>query len=308
MKILCINSRKGMGDQVILHPYVVAISQKFKTPVSLLAKDNSRAKDLFADDNHIDEIITLEKEMDGIGGILKLTNELKKRNFDKIFIFNSSLRYNLIARLAGIKSIYQYPFSFGKKDNMVISAKIFTEDIINEVVSTEPNLIIKKTDNNLDKNFKHICLGISASGPTKRWDINNYIKLAEKINKKIKCKFYLAGGKNDIDLINKFKNSSVGKNSLSFEKMNIKETLQYISDCDLYIGNDTGWAHISVALNVKALTIFCDSPVAAYGSYSSKMFTVEPEGVVKGTTTHDTLGKDKTSFDKVYNQSIQILN
>ncbi len=59
--------------------------------------------------------------------------------------------------------------------------------------------------------------------------------------------------------------------------MNIKETLQYIANCNLYIGNDTGWAHISLGLNVKALTIFCDSPVAAYGSYSSKMVTVEPE-------------------------------
>ena len=283
------------------------ISKKFKTPVSLLAKDNSKAKDLFADDNHINEIIILEKDMDGVGGMFKLTKDLKKRNFDKIFIFNSSLRYNLVARLAGIKSINQYPL-FKSKDNIVLSAKIFTEDIINKVVSTEPNLIIKKTNNNLDKNFKHLCLGVSASGPTKRWDINNYIKLAEKINDKIKCKFYIAGGKNDIDLINKFKNSNVGKNSLSFEKMTIKESLQIISDCDLYIGNDTGWAHISVALKVKALTIFCDSPVAAYGSYSSKMVTVEPEGVLKGATTHDTLGKDKISFDEVYNKSIQMLN
>tara|TARA_B100001758_G_scaffold238801_1_gene242417 strand:- start:485 stop:1408 length:924 start_codon:yes stop_codon:yes gene_type:complete len=307
MKILCINARKGIGDQVLFTSYIQAISKKFKTPVSLLAKDSSKAKDLFADDNHINEIIILEKDMDGVGGMFKLTKDLKKRNFDKIFIFNSSLRYNLVARLAGIKSINQYPL-FKSKDNIVLSAKIFTEDIINKVVSTEPNLIIKKTDNNLDKNFKHLCLGVSASGPTKRWDINNYIKLAEKINDKIKCKFYIAGGKNDIDLINKFKNSNVGKNSFSFEKMTIKESLQIISDCDLYIGNDTGWAHISVALKVKALTIFCDSPVAAYGSYSSKMITVEPEGVLKGATTHDTLGKDKISFDEVYNKSIQMLN
>ena len=307
MKVLIIQAKMGIGDMIIYLPYIHAISKKYKRSVSILVKDSSRAKELLAEDNHINEIINLEKNMDGMKGIFKLSKELKKRNFDKIFIFNSSLRYNLIARLTGIKSIYQYPL-FRSKDNIVLSAKIFTEDVTNKVVLTEPNLIIKKKDNNLDRNFKHICLGVSASGPTKRWDINNYIKLAEKINEKIKCKFYLAGGKNDIDLINKFKNSSVGKGSLSFEKMNIKETLQYISDCDLYIGNDTGWAHISVALNVKALTIFCDSPVSAYGSYSSKMFTVEPEGVIKGTTTHDTLGKDKISFDEVYNQSIQILN
>ena len=309
MKILCINSRTGMGDQVILHPYVVAISQKFKTPVSLLAKDSSRAKDLFADDSHIDEIITLEKEMDGIGGILKLTKELKKRNFDKIFIFNSSVRYNLVARLAGIKSIYQYPFSFGKKDNMVISAKIFTEDITGKVVSTEPNLIIKNTENNFDKNFQHIVLGIAASGKTKIWDINNFIRLAEELSKKMRCKFYIAAGPNDVDLINKFKESDVGKNSISFEKFSIKETLPIIKNCDCYIGNDTGFAHISVALKIKSLVIFMDTPIFVYGSYAPAiMSTVEPEGVEKGTTTHDTLGKEKISFDEVFTRSIEMLS
>ena len=306
MKILIIQPKKGMGDMIIYLPYIHAISKNYKKSVSLLVKDNSRAKDLLADDSHIDEIITLKKEMDGLGGIFKLLNELKKRNFDKVFIFNSSFRYNLITKLAGIKSIYQYPL-FRSKDNIVHSAKIFTENIINEIVSSEPNLIIKKKDSVLDKNFKHVCLGISASGPTKRWDVNNYIKLAEKLSEKTKCKFYIAGGKKDIELINKFKNSKVGKDSISFENLSIKETLQYISDCNLYIGNDTGWAHISVALKVKALTIFCDSPILAYGRYSKRMNTIEPEGE-KDTTTHDTLGKNKISFNEVSAKAIQLLN
>ena len=306
MKILIIQPKKGMGDMIIYLPYIHAISKNYKKSVSLLVKDNSRAKDLLADDSHIDEIITLKKEMDGLGGIFKLLNELKKRNFDKVFIFNSSFRYNLITKLAGIKSIYQYPL-FRSKDNIVHSAKIFTENIINEIVSSEPNLIIKKKDSVLDKNFKHVCLGISASGPTKRWDVNNYIKLAEKLTEKTKCKFYIAGGKKDIELINKFKNSKVGKDSISFENLSIKETLQYISDCNLYIGNDTGWAHISVALKVKALTIFCDSPILAYGRYSKRMNTIEPEGE-KDTTSHDTLGKNKISFNEVSAKAIQLLN
>ena len=305
MKILCINSRKGVGDQVIFTSYYHALSKKFNVPVSLLAKDNSKAKELFADDDHIDEIISLKKEMDGVGGIFRLTNELKKRSFDKIFIFNSSLRYNLVAKLAGIKTIYQYPL-FRSKDNIVLSAKIFTEEAINQVVSTEPNLIVKKSNNNLSKDF-NVGLGIGASGPTKRWDINNYIKLAEKINEKIKCNFYLAGGKNDIDLINKFKSSDVGKNSVSFEDLNIKETLPIIKNMNLMISNDTSWSHIAVSLKVKTLTLFMDSPVMAYGRYSSRMITIEPVGE-KDSTTHDTLGKDKISFEEVYNKSIEMLN
>ena len=306
MKILIIQPKIGMGDMIIYLPYIHAISKNYKSSVSILVKDNSRANELLAEDNHIDEIISLRKEMDGAKGIFKLSKEIKKRNFDKIFIFNSSLRYNLVARLSGIKSIHQYPL-FRSKDNIVHSAKIFTESIINKIVSTEPNLIVKQTHNDLDKSFKYICLGVSASGPTKRWGIDNYIKLAEEINKKIKCKFYIAGGEKDADLINKFKNSNIGKDSFSFEKLNIKETLKKISDCDLYIGNDTGWAHLSVALNIKSITIFCDSPVLAYGRYSNKMFTIEPEGE-KDTTTHNTLGADKISFDKVYNKCIELLS
>ena len=137
--------------------------------------------------------------------------------------------------------------------------------------------------------------------------INNYIKLAEEIAKKIKCKFYIAGGKKDIDLINQFKKSKVGNNSFSFENLNIKDSLKIISNCDLYIGNDTGWAHISVALNIKALTIFCDSPILAYGRYSARMVTVEPEGENE-TTTHDTLGQNKISFEKVLSESIKLLD
>ena len=306
MKLLLVQVRYGMGDIILAGlPYIHALSKKFNSKISLLVKESSRASDLFADDDHVDEIITLKNDMDGMRGIFKLTKELKKRNFDKIFIFNSSLRYNLVARLAGIKFIYQYPL-FLKKDNIINSCKIFTESITNQIVSTEPNLIIKKTNNNLDKNFS-ILLGLSASGSDKVWGIENYIKLAEEISKKKKCKFYLAGGENDTDLINQFKNSAVGKNSFSFEKLKIKETLPIIKNCNLYIGNDTGWGHIAVALKIKAIMIFFNSPVN-YASYSKLITTVEPEGIEKGTTTHNTYGRDNISFNEVLSKSLKLIN
>ena len=306
MKILIIQQRYGIGDMVIFIPYIHAISKKFGTPVSLLSKESSKASDIFEQDKHVDEIIILDKEKDGLGGFFKLANELKKRKFDKVFIFNSSLRYNLIGKFCGIKSIHQYPL-FRSKDNLVYSAKIFTESIIGQVVSTEPNLKIQNTKNSFDKNYKHICLGISASGATKRWCIDNYIKLCKELMKIRNCKFYIAAGKNDIDLINKIKNSDIGNNCKSFEKLSIKETLPIIKNCDCYIGSDTGFAHLSVALGIKSLTLFMDSPVMAYGKYSSRMVTVEPEGE-KDSTKHDTLGKDKISLNSVLSEAIKLLN
>ena len=155
--------------------------------------------------------------------------------------------------------------------------------------------------------MKHICLGISASGPTKRWSIKNYINLCEKIDKQIPSKFYIAAGKNDKELINEIFKSKIKNKCISFDNLKINETMPIIKNCDLYIGNDTGWLHISSALNIKCLALFMDSPVEAYGKYSKNIETILPEGETEETTTHDTLGAEKISFEKVFNKSIYLL-
>ncbi len=115
MRILAIQNRMGIGDTVIYLPYIKAISEKFNTPVSILVKESSKADQYLKQTNYIDKIIFLERSSkaisrhDGIIGALKLVKDLKVYKFDKIFIFNSSLRFNLVSRLAGIKKIYKYP-------------------------------------------------------------------------------------------------------------------------------------------------------------------------------------------------------
>ena len=318
MKVLVIQPKIGMGDMVLYLPYIHAISKKYKTPITLLAKENSRANDLLQNDTHISEIMILNRfknktgEHDGIKGFFKLAKIIKLKKYDKVFIFHSSLRYFLISRIAGIKNISQFPL-FKRKDNVVTSAKIFTENELNEIVATQPNLSLNQEDIKREKikfenNFKHICLGFSASGPTKRWGINNYIKLCEKINETFPSKFYLAGGSQDQEMINMILNSKIGRNCLSFSNLKIKETLPIIKNCNLYIGNDTGWLHISSALGLKCLALFMDSPAEAYGKYSKNISIIIPEGETEKSTTHNTLGKEKISFTEVFSKSIELLN
>ena len=51
-----------------------------------------------------------------------------------------------------------------------------------------------------------------------------------------------------------------------------------------------------------------DSPVQAYGKYSKNIEIIVPEGETEETTTHNTLGANKISFDKVYNKCIEFLS
>ena len=166
MKILAIQNRKGIGDMVIFLPFIESISKKFSTPVSVLVKENSKAEIILSNNKYIDKIIILDRDNfkkgrhDGIGGSIKLIRDLKKYNFDKVFIFNSSLRFNLISKLASIKDIYQYPL-FEKK--------------YQHVIHTAQNFLKKKLDLNVESNPKIKISNQESDNSVKKFNIRKYL-------------------------------------------------------------------------------------------------------------------------------------
>ena len=202
MRILAVQNRMGVGDMVIFLPFIEAISKKFNKPVSILVKENSKATQFLKDNSNIDEIIILNRDNkiksghhDGITGSYNLARDLSKHNFDKIFIFNSSFRFNLIARIAGIKNIYQYPLFQKKNQHIIKAAKKFIKNELNTEVQSDPKILV---NNQLIKNSKskykinneetNILLGIGGSGPTKRIPAKIFIELMNLVSQKYKCK------------------------------------------------------------------------------------------------------------------------
>ena len=122
MKILVVQNKMGIGDMIIYLSFIDAISKKYNRPVSILAKQSSKAEQFLKDHKNIEKIIIIEQgnklkgaKHQGFGGFINLVKDLRKYNFDKIFIFNSSLRFYLIAKCVGIKDIYQYSLFTKKK-------------------------------------------------------------------------------------------------------------------------------------------------------------------------------------------------
>jgi len=62
MRILTVQNRMGIGDMVIFLPFIEAISKKFKVPVSLLVKENSKATQFLKNNKFIDKIIILDRD------------------------------------------------------------------------------------------------------------------------------------------------------------------------------------------------------------------------------------------------------
>ncbi len=309
-KALVIIKSMGIGDLVILISNIHAISRSINSPVVVLAQKSTRAGEILKYDPHVEEVIDLDKK-----GFLNTIEKIKIRKFDQSYIYSDSIRLYLISKLSGIKQNFHYKFFSKKGKNFFKAAKIFTEQILNIEMNpqskiywddNEVNLAKKKF--NITEKTTNIVFAPSASGPTKRWDINNYISLFEKIIKEKKCKLFIAGGINDQFLIDRVMNSSIGKECVSFSNMTIEETLPIIAGCQYYIGNDTGWGHICAGLNLKSLLLFMDSPPIAYGIYSKNITVIIPEGETIESCGHNTKGKDKISFDNVLNTALSVLH
>ena len=78
-----------------------------------------------------------------------------------------------------------------------------------------------------------------------------------------------------------------------------------IKNCNLSICNDTSFSHLSAALGVKTITLMADTPLI-YGNYSSKMFPIIPDG--EETVSHNTLGKEKISSQKIFDKFLELIN
>ena len=90
--------------------------------------------------------------------------------------------------------------------------------------------------------------------------------------------------------------------------MSITETIPIIASCQYYIGNDTGWGHISSGLNLKSLFLFMDSPPSAYGIYSKNISIIVPKIETIESCKHNTRGKNKISFDETYLKSLKLIS
>jgi len=320
MKILVIQNRMGIGDTVIFLPYIKALSKKFNSPISLLVKESSKADQYLHQTDYIDKILLLERDKKtnnrhgGFFGSLNLIKEIKKNKFDKIIIFNSSLRFHLIAKFSNIPEIYQYPL-FQKQDQHITDTpKKFMKDKFDLDINEDPEIqinheLISQSSKKfqINKDELSILLGIGGSGPTKRIPAKTFISVIKMMSEKKKCKFFLATGKNNEEqlILNEILKSGYKDFCISLDNLSIKETLPVIKNCNLSICNDSSFSHLSAALGIKTITLMADTPLI-YGNYSSIMFPVIPEG--EKTVTHNTLGKEKISSKKILDKIFELLD
>lgn len=264
------------GDIVFITPAICALRKRFPhAEITLLYSE--WVKDLIPYLPYINNSINFENPFEKnkikllIGG-LKILRKLRKENFDLAFLGHTDNRFGLLLKLARIK--YRFGFSETKHLNYTApfnsdlkeSKRYLTILENNGVTNCDDSLLLRplKNKNELKKqnglNENDLVIGMFPFGGInpgtdmniKRWSLNKYIELAQRIkNKFSNVKVILFEGKLPEESIKEDRKTEFDKD-IKITKINI----DLISMCDIFISNDTGPLHIASGFGVNTIGIF----------------------------------------------------
>ena len=289
MKVCVYLSYIGLGANLLHLSYVHQLSEKFG-PITVFTLCNNLS-DALEDDPKIKEVIVIDKKYNKFKNIFSFSSELKKYNFDKIFIYYPSPRIFIACKLAGIKDIYHYPLFKKKNLHLINAAQKFTASVLNiEKCQTYTKIHInenklKSVSTYFDKSKFNIVIGAGSSGPTTKWGTDNYSNLINELNKLNKFNFFILCGPNEKLIAQEIMDKVEGDNITDLSNKNISEVIPFIASSDMYVGNDSFGSHISSQSGKPSLVILLDSP-KAYTDYTPNHIRIIPEGYDVNNITH----------------------
>lgn len=238
----------------------------------------SRCYPVLKGNPHLDEVIIFD-EKDKHRGVLEKLNFvqfLKRKRFDTVFLLHRSFTRALICRLAGIPQRIGY---YTKKRGFLLTKKIIqpdrdalhridyyldliektglrVEDRYTEFfVSEDDEKFIAEFLKNKSVDKNDFLVGINPGGNwlPKRWPVEYWGRLVDKLIAEFGFKVIITGSTSDIKLVSQIKDSMIEKPIVATAALNIRQLAALCKRLDLFISADTGPLHIANAVVAKKI-------------------------------------------------------
>ena len=308
-RILIIDPGKGWGQFVSKMYCFQKLAEYQNSKVVFLTKRSTQAEYYLENTSFCEKVIYLDEPKKGIGHIINNIkslinniNEINKFNFKACYVFHPSLRYLLIANFSNIKEIWGLGFKFqnfflkkNKKLYLSFFAKTKGDNEAVEFVKkiTNASKIDYKPLSRIENSLRNtVGIIIAASGNEKRWSIKNYLKVIQFLKEKNYKKFLIISGldqSKEEELINENFRDTIDATFTADKKIN--DVIPYLKRCKFCIGNDTGFSHLSVNLDIETMIIQGDCPPQTYTSLI-KNIDIDPF-LVRSPTSIETIKTEK---------------
>ncbi|CUS79079.1 lipopolysaccharide heptosyltransferase II [Candidatus Kryptonium thompsonii] len=280
-KIL-ITRLRFIGDIVLTTPVIRAVRKKFPNSyIAYLADKN--AITLLENNPYLDELIPLDfswtlKEQ------LNFIKTLRTKKFDLVIDLFGNPRSAILSFLSGAKTriggefgwrkyLYTHPIPRSEERKNAIKFHLdylkpigitFSEPLSYEDMKTEIFLSHNEKSwateylksKGIDLNKKTVGIHPGATWPAKMWFKENFAELANRIALKLNANVIITHSENETELAIEVFNLTSRKNIFVLDALNLRQLASVLSLVDLYISNDCGPMHISVAVGTKTIGIF----------------------------------------------------
>lgn len=282
LRFLVIQTAK-IGDLICSTPVFREIKKKY--PDSFLSVlIIPRAKGVIVNNPYIDEIILLDREKySGIGGILKLIKNVRKKRFDWSVNLLPGILNHLIPFWAAIPNRVTSTSKYTVKGAKILS--IFNNYRLDyprhslalrqyltllkflgiNKVSEKKDLFVSSVDESKTLEFLRendlkpedflIGISVTAGNVFKEWSLDKFAKLADRLANKLEAKVIFAGSRQDDKTISEVQSKMSQKSIDSSQSFNLSGVPALFKYFKMFISVDTGSLYIANAMEVPVIDI-----------------------------------------------------
>ena len=275
-KKILVRGVNWIGDAVMTLPAITAIRKFYPDArISLLVK--SSVAPLFENSPDIDEVLLYEERHSGIIGKLHLANVLRKKRFARAILLQNAFDAAFIAFLARIpervgydrdsrKLLLTKPVEYKNQDREVHHINYYLNLLKAAGIGAEysrPWLRITLDERLAARvrlsELKRPVLGINPGatfGSSKRWLPARFAEVAGWFIKETKGSVVIFGGNNEVQIAEEIYKQVPMNKLLLAGKTSLRELISLITECDVFVTNDSGPMHIAYAAGTPLVAIF----------------------------------------------------
>ena len=276
---ILIRGTNWIGDAILTLPAMASIRATYPLAhIAVLAKP--WVADIYKFFSDVDEIIIYEDKYDTPAGVFRMANMLKEKNFDAAILLQNAIEAAIIAFVARIPLragynsdarglLLTHSVKRTKEIRKVHQIDYYLEMVkalgcvtVDRQMRLETRINLQDAQNIVQKYIPETnkaIIGIAPGatyGPAKRWLPDRFAGVADKLSESFPMQGILFGSKADWDVAEKVRAAARTKLINLAGKTNLQEAIYLISQCRLFISNDSGLMHIAGALNIPTVAIF----------------------------------------------------
>ena len=268
-----------LGETVLTTPVIRALRQHF-TEAYIAYMVAPTREDLVLANPHLNEVITYQSS------VPKLVYQLIQRKFDMAVVLQPTFRLVLLTFLAKIPFRVGFETNFGGKRLLHASVPNNTSqhetqrylDVVRgigiEVADDEPEVFVDEAGKDWCNDFLErrnlydgrpiIGLNPGAGTSYRRWSVGNFAITADMLNDAYDTHTIITTGPNEHELALQVKKQMKHSPTI-VDNVSPMQLAAFLQKCDLYISNDTGPMHLSIAVKTPTIALFGGSNPTQWG-------------------------------------------